>query len=78
MRLKTSLLAALILTLGICGLHFTAMAAATLEPDVAPLPLPEGLVEPGALAIAIAAVTIVIIGLGFVSSIVGRRTSAPA
>src|SRR6185503_16794272 len=66
-----------LLLLGICGLHFTAMAAATLEPD-AGIPLPDRMIEPGALAIAIAAVTILIVAMGLVGSIVDRHLAERA
>lgn len=67
--LRSRMLGALLLTLGICGLHFTAMAAASLEPDPG-IPLPDRMIEPSALAIAIAAVTILIVALALVGSIV--------
>ncbi len=70
--LNGRMLGALLLSLGICGLHFTAMAAATLEPDPG-IPLPNRMIEPGALAIAIAAVTILIVAMGLVGSIVDRH-----
>jgi signal transduction histidine kinase len=70
--LKHRLLGALLLTLAICGLHFTAMAAATLDPDPS-IPLPDRMIEPNALAIAIAAVTILIVALGLIGSIVDRH-----
>jgi len=75
--LKGRMLGALLLTVGICGLHFTAMAAASLEPD-AGIPLPDRMIEPGALAIAIAAVTILIVALGLVGSIVDRHLAERA
>jgi signal transduction histidine kinase len=75
--LNGRMLSAALLALGICGLHFTAMAAASLEPDPG-IPLPERMIEPGALAIAIAAVTILIVALGLVGSIVDRHLAERA
>ena len=75
--LKGRIFAALLLTLGICGLHFTAMAAASLEPDPG-IPLPDLMIDPGALAIAVAAVTILIVALGLVGSIVDRHLAERA
>ncbi len=69
--LRSRLLGAGIFALGICGMHFTAMAAASLEPD-SHIPLPERMIEPGMLVIAIAAVTIIIVVLGLAGSIVDR------
>jgi signal transduction histidine kinase len=53
------------------------MAAASLEPDPG-IPLPDLMIEPGALAIAIAAVTILIVALGLVGSIVDRHLAERA
>jgi signal transduction histidine kinase len=75
--LRGRVFGALLLVLGICGLHFTAMAAASLEPDPG-IPLPDLMIEPGALAIAIAAVTILIVALGLVGSIVDRHLAERA
>ena len=45
--------AALVLTLGICGLHFTAMAAVTIQPD-ASIAIPASSISPTWLAVAVA------------------------
>ncbi|MGH7003888.1 MAG: MHYT domain-containing protein, partial [Alphaproteobacteria bacterium] len=73
--LKGRVIAGLLLTLGICGLHFTAMAAASLEPDPG-IPLPDLMIPPNALALVIAAVTILIIGLALTGSMVDSHLSA--
>ena len=57
---------------GICGLHFTAMAAVTLVPDPA-YSLPPHIIDSGWLAIAIAAVTVLIVALGLIGSIVDQH-----
>jgi NO-binding membrane sensor protein with MHYT domain len=75
--LKGRMIGAALLALGICGLHFTAMAAASLEPDPG-IPLHDRMIEPGALAIAIAAVTILIVATGLVGSIVDRHLAERA
>src|SRR5262249_1976633 len=70
-------LGALLLTLGICGLHFTAMAAASLDPDPF-IPFPAVLIEPAALALAIGALTILIVALGLAGSMVDRHLAGRA
>jgi diguanylate cyclase len=60
-------IAALLLTLGICGLHFTGMAAVHILPDSS-VPLPGAAIEPFWLATAITAVTILILALGLICS----------
>lgn len=57
-----------LLTLAIVGLHFTAMAAVSLTFDPT-ISIPQEIIEPQWLAVAIAAVTLLIIGLGLVGSI---------
>jgi diguanylate cyclase (GGDEF)-like protein/PAS domain S-box-containing protein len=64
--------AALLLTLAICGLHFTGMAAAHILPD------PEAAISgqtiaPFWLATAVTAVTILILALGLVGSVVDEH-----
>jgi signal transduction histidine kinase len=70
--LRRRMSGAALLVLAIVGLHFTAMAAASLSPDSS-IPLPERLIDPSALAMAIAAVTILIVSLGLTGSIVDRH-----
>jgi signal transduction histidine kinase len=57
---------------GICGLHFTAMAAVALVPDPA-YSLAPHIIDSSWLAIAIAAVTVLIIALGLIGSIVDQH-----
>lgn len=64
--------ATLLLVAAICGLHFIGMAAVWLEPDGA-LPLPAQIAEPKLLAVAVAAVTGVIIAFALSGSIAEDR-----
>ena len=68
---------ALLFTLAICGMHFTGMAAVTYVP--APLvELPDAVLDPTALAMAVAAGAILIVALGLIGAILdnhlARRT----
>jgi signal transduction histidine kinase len=78
-RLQTTLLrrltAAFLFTIAICGLHFTAMAATSLTPDPT-ITVPARVLAPGSLAIAIAAVTVLIVGLGLVGSVIDHHLAA--
>ncbi|MBO9516761.1 MAG: EAL domain-containing protein [Porphyrobacter sp.] len=56
--------APLLLTLAICGLHFTAMAAASIYPSNA-MTVPSNSVDSGTLAIVITAGVMLIFGSGF-------------
>ena len=56
-------LAALLLTLAVCGLHFTAMAAVSLTPDPSVV-LESELLQPRYLALAVAAIALLIVGTG--------------
>ncbi len=68
--------AAGLLTAGICGLHFTAMAAARLIPTEALLvPSPTA---PTGLAAAVAAITMMILVLSLAGSIVDQRLATRA
>jgi len=62
------------MVLGICGLHFTGMGAATLEQAPA-LFLLEDAMPAKALALAVAAAVIVIAGSGIVASVVDQRVA---
>jgi signal transduction histidine kinase/CheY-like chemotaxis protein/HPt (histidine-containing phosphotransfer) domain-containing protein len=60
-----------LLVLGICGLHFTAMSAVSFRPN--PLILvSDAVIDPKALAIAITAVTVLILLLGLIGAVVGQ------
>jgi signal transduction histidine kinase len=61
-----------LLVLAIVGLHFTAMAAVTFMPDPTVV-MPAQAISPEWLAVAIAAITLLIIGLGLVGSIVDHH-----
>jgi len=67
--------AALLLTVAICGLHFTGMAAVHIMPMSGVESLGEA-IEPFWLATAITAVTILILGLGLVGSTVDEHLSS--
>jgi signal transduction histidine kinase len=60
--------AALLLTIGICSMHFTGMTAVTLMPDAA-MAASGAILDPPALGIAVAAVAAFIIGLGLVGAL---------
>src|SRR5262249_920304 len=72
--LKWRLLGALLLTVAICSLHFTAMGAASIIPDpriqVSESALPSGLL---AIAVALASFIIVFLALGGVAMQVRER-----
>jgi signal transduction histidine kinase len=65
--------AATILALGIVGMHFTAMAAFSLEPDPRIGLIDQAIVAPQWLAIAVAAVTLLIVGLGLVGAVLDEH-----
>jgi signal transduction histidine kinase len=65
------LCAATLLTLAICGLHFTAMAAVVLIPDPT-VPMPDTFDAPRLIAIGVAGATILIVAIGFASSVFDR------
>jgi len=71
-------LAALLLTLGICAMHFTAMGALELTPS--PLvPVPDNTVDSSAtLAMAIAGVTVLLLSFSFGSSVGQHLTEQSA
>jgi len=66
-----------IFTLAICSMHFTGMSAVTyhLDPTVM---VPDGVVEPAVLAIAVAAIATLIVALGLVGSLVDSHLSQRA
>ncbi|MGE0849439.1 MAG: EAL domain-containing protein [Hyphomicrobiaceae bacterium] len=63
-----------LLTLGICGLHFTAMGAVSIEPD--PTLLVTGFTADAAImALAIAGLTILVMIAGLAAAVMDRQTS---
>jgi signal transduction histidine kinase len=75
--LRGYMLGAVIFTLAICSMHFTGMAAVTFhyDPTVAAT---TGILAPDVLAIAIAAVATLILGLGMVTAVVDHHLAARA
>lgn len=69
--------AVLVLTLAICGAHFTGMAALTLRPG-ASIHAPNGIVAPDNLAVLIAIVATLIAALGFAGGVIGERAALKA
>ncbi len=61
-----------LLVLAIVGLHFTAMAAVTFMPDPT-VAMPPQAISPEWLAVAIAAITLLIVSLGLIGSIVDHH-----
>ena len=60
-----------LLVLGICGLHFTAMSAVSFRPNPL-IVVSDAVIDPKALAIAITAVTLLILLLGLIGALVGQ------
>ncbi len=63
---------AILLTLAICGLHFTGMAGASITPDPA-MPAPQQGVSPIALAIAVTAITLMVLCFSLAGSILDEH-----
>ncbi|ARQ58840.1 UNVERIFIED_ORG: diguanylate cyclase (GGDEF)-like protein/PAS domain S-box-containing protein [Rhizobium etli] len=80
-RGRRSLLArfapALLLTLGVVALHFTAMAGVTVTPGFAALD-PATLLSPDVMVVTIAAVTFSLLAAGFAAAIFAVRSEAKA
>jgi diguanylate cyclase (GGDEF)-like protein len=64
--------AALLFTLAICGLHFTAMGAAIIIPDPR-LAVPGSAISSGALGIAVTAMALIILASGFAVVLLDRK-----
>jgi diguanylate cyclase len=64
---------AAILTLAICGLHFTAMGAVTITPDPQ-LQISAAGLSSGLLALSITSATLLVMGTGLASALVEQRT----
>jgi PAS domain S-box-containing protein len=76
-RLRNRVAAATLLVVAICGLHFTAMAAVVLELDPT-IVMSDQVMAPELLAIAVTAVTVLIITLGLSGAIVDGRMTRQA
>jgi diguanylate cyclase (GGDEF)-like protein/PAS domain S-box-containing protein len=68
---------ALLFTLAICGLHFTAMAAVSIYPDPR-FGVPESTMDSGTLTTAVAAMAIVILAIGFMMVMFDRKLAKNA
>jgi NO-binding membrane sensor protein with MHYT domain len=73
--IRSRFTAAGVLVLGICGLHFTAMTALSLEPDPAAI-VPDAMINHEWLAVAITAVMTLILGLSFVGTVVDQHLAS--
>ena len=63
-----------LLTLGICGLHFTAMGAALIEPD--PTVAVDGFsADASTLALAIGGLTVLVMMAGLAAAVIDRQAS---
>ncbi|TXH32460.1 MAG: GGDEF and EAL domain-containing protein [Rhodospirillaceae bacterium] len=69
---KSRMTAATLLTLGICGMHFTGMAAATIIPDPT-VPIPLQSMDPQELTIQVAAVALLILALSLAGAIIDQH-----
>ncbi len=69
---RWQILSAAILTLGICLMHFTAMSAVVLVPDPG-MDYHGATIAPGALAVGVTAITILIVALGQISAQLDRH-----
>jgi len=75
--LRAHALGALLFTVAICGMHFTAMAAVTYWPDPM-IVVPEAVLDPVSLAVAVAAVAVLIVALGLVSAMLDHHLASRA
>ncbi len=75
--LKSRFAAAGLLALGICGMHFTAMAAVQLQPDPSVIVPPQAF-QPAWLAIAVTVVTLLILALSLAGSILDQHLTTRA
>jgi len=67
----------LLFTLAICGLHFTAMAAASVLPD-SRLAVPAAAIDGKLLTLAVAAMALVILAIGFMMVLFDRKLARNA
>src|SRR5258708_7815047 len=75
--LRHQLGGALLLTIAICGLHFSAMAAVGLSPDPL-IAVSDQVMAPEWLAVAVAMVTVLIVALGLFGSVVDQHLAGRA
>jgi diguanylate cyclase (GGDEF)-like protein/PAS domain S-box-containing protein len=68
---------ALLFTLAICGLHFTAMAAASIHPD-SRLAVPAAAIDSNVLTLAVVAMALVILAIGFMMVLFDRKLASNA
>jgi len=68
---------ALLFTLAICGLHFTAMAAASIHPD-ARIAVPPAAIDEAVLTLAVVAMALVILAIGFMMVLFDRKLAKNA
>lgn len=68
---------AILFTLAICGLHFTAMAAARIYPDPR-LAVPSSAIDSHVLMIAVTAMALVILAIGLIMVLFDRRLARDA
>jgi diguanylate cyclase (GGDEF)-like protein/PAS domain S-box-containing protein len=68
---------ALLFTLAICGLHFTAMAAAAIFPD-SRLDVPPAAMDSNVLTLAVVAMALVILAIGFLMVLFDRKLASNA
>jgi diguanylate cyclase (GGDEF)-like protein/PAS domain S-box-containing protein len=68
---------ALLFTLAICGLHFTAMAAAAIYPD-ARLGVPPAAIDGNVLTLAVVGMALVILAIGFMMVLFDRKLAKNA
>jgi diguanylate cyclase (GGDEF)-like protein/PAS domain S-box-containing protein len=68
---------ALLFTLAICGMHFTAMAAASVYPDPM-MEVPAEAIDNGTLTVAVVAMAFIILSISFVTVLFDRRMSTRA
>jgi signal transduction histidine kinase len=70
--LRGRIISAMLLTMAVCGTHFTGMVALTLIPDSS-ISMPQDTLAFVWFAIALTAVVFLIVGLGFVGSLVDQH-----
>jgi signal transduction histidine kinase len=76
-KLRAYFTGAVIFTLAICAMHFTGMSAVTFAYDPL-IPATTGLLAPDTLAVAIAAIAALILGLGMVMAVVDHHLAERA